>query len=794
MSDSIWEDPKLTAYILDELSEDDRAVFEEMLQTDPKLADAVNEARGVTDQLQAMYAAEANTTLDPNRRESITRQQDTFALTPRSTPSWRVPVTVLATAAALLLLIGAPLLYKRSPSLLGEATESRSIATDNPSIEADSVLLEEANKPSMMQSEESAPMEAMADNADFDEPSMEIAEGSQDKLPGTRSEQSVRNEAQRMGVGGGTSAPATPAAPGTLRDATTNQPGVQSNVTHDPNPFPLEKELAKSFGAAPTPTGKRKQLQQKTAAEAMKAGESFPTTGAAGLGVSISQSASRGISPDFPADSLDRQRRALDDGESDQRNRFPALTENAFKRVEDSPLSTFSVDVDTASYSKVREYLLSQHQRPPVDAIRIEEMVNYFNYEYLPPEDDAPHPFAAKAEIMSCPWNDNHRLARIALKGKTMKPEDRPLSNLVFLLDTSGSMNSHNKLPLVKQGMQMLLSQLGENDRVAIAVYAGSAGLVLDSTPATKKRKIEKALSELAAGGSTNGGAGINLAYSIARDNFIPGGVNRVILCTDGDFNVGTTGTGSLVRMVEQQAAGGIFLSVLGFGMGNHNDAMLEQISGRGNGNYAFIDGKQEAEKVLVDQVNATLVTIAKDVKLQIEFNPRLVSAYRLIGYENRVLAKEDFNDDKKDAGEIGAGHAVTALYELVPAGSEGSLPPEVDPLKYQNNPELTDAANGGESLTLKLRYKEPDGDTSKLVEFPVIDNETNFKDADHDARFAAAVAGFGMQLRNSKYAGDWQLNDVITVAEDAKGEDESGLRAQFVEMAQTAKKILGQE
>ena len=478
---------------------------------------------------------------------------------------------------------------------------------------------------------------------------------------------------------------------------------------------------------------------------------------------------------------------------SGNRDRFENLTENAFQRVSDAPLSTFSVDVDTASYSKVREYLLKQRRLPPVDAVRIEELVNYFNYEYLPPNDDAKHPFAAKAEIIDCPWNDNHRLARIALKGKTMQPKNRPLSNLVFLLDTSGSMSSPNKLPLVKAGMNMLLSQLGENDRVAIVVYAGSAGLVLDSTPATKTRKIEHALNTLAAGGSTNGGQGIQLAYQTARDNFIDGGVNRVILCTDGDFNVGTTGTGSLVRMVEKEAAGQIFLSVLGFGMGNHNDSMLEQISGIGNGNYAFIDSQKEAQKVLVDQASGTLVTIAKDVKLQIEFNPRMVSAYRLIGYENRILAKEDFNNDKKDAGEIGAGHAVTALYELIPAGVQGtSIPPKVDELKYQSANKLTDAANGDESLTLKLRYKQPDGNTSQLVEFPVIDNETTFEDADHDARFAAAVASFGMQLRESEYSGNWNMQKVIDVANDAKGEDMSGLRAEFVEMA-TAAKLLKQ-
>jgi Ca-activated chloride channel family protein len=376
-----------------------------------------------------------------------------------------------------------------------------------------------------------------------------------------------------------------------------------------------------------------------------------------------------------------------------------------------------------------------------------------------------------------------------------MRKDERPPCNLVFLLDTSGSMSAPNKLPLVVEGMKMLVDQLGENDTVAITVYAGSAGLVLDSTKATKQKKIRNALTQLNAGGSTNGGAGIALAYQTARDHFIDEGVNRVILCTDGDFNVGTTGTDSLVRMVEQEAKGGIFLSVLGFGMGNHNDAMLEQISGRGNGNYAYIDTPSEAHKVLVEQTSGTLVTIAKDVKLQIEFNPQQVSSYRLIGYENRVLAKEDFNDDKKDAGEIGAGHSVTALYELVPAGVEAdAAKPLVDDLKYQSRPELTAAANSNELMTLKLRYKQPDGDTSSLVEFPVIDDDLQFENSDSNVQFAAAVAGFGMQLRRSEYAGSWTLADVIEVAQAAKGEDLNGLRTEFVQLAQIASRLMGQE
>tara|TARA_R110002049_G_scaffold27321_2_gene94098 strand:+ start:209542 stop:212574 length:3033 start_codon:yes stop_codon:yes gene_type:complete len=476
-------------------------------------------------------------------------------------------------------------------------------------------------------------------------------------------------------------------------------------------------------------------------------------------------------------------------------DQFEPITDNPFKRVSEHPLSTFSVDVDTASYSKTRDFLMRANQLPRPDAVRIEEMVNYFDYGYESPSEDSDHPFAARAVITGCPWNEQHRLARIAIKGKEMNAKERPRCNLVFLIDTSGSMNAHNKLPLVLQGMKMLADRLNKKDRVAIVVYAGSAGLVLDSTKVGKKGAVVKsALTRLSAGGSTNGGAGIALAYQTARDNFIPSGVNRVILCTDGDFNVGTTGTDELVRMVERESKGGVFLSVLGFGMGNHNDAMLEKISARGNGNYAFIDTENEARKVLVDQASATLVTIAKDVKLQVEFNPAKVSSYRLIGYENRILAKEDFNDDKKDAGEIGAGHEVTALYEIVPAGVDADASrPEVDPLRYQTKLQPTDTASSNETVTVKLRYKQPDGDKSTLIDFPVTDNEAVFADADVDTRFAAAVAGFGMQLRRSDYRGNWTISDVLSAAEGAVGNDEFGLRAEFVRIVRKASELMGQ-
>lgn len=476
--------------------------------------------------------------------------------------------------------------------------------------------------------------------------------------------------------------------------------------------------------------------------------------------------------------------------------KYDRIVENPFLRVTDQPLSTFSIDVDTASYSKVRQYLFQYNKLPRPDAVRIEELLNYFQYDYQPPAADQSEPFATHIAISECPWNQEHRLARVALKGRVMDNSVRPSSNLVFLIDSSGSMKKENKLPLLKRGLQLMLKQLGGDDRVAIVVYAGSAGLVLDSTPADQSGAILAALNRLKAGGSTNGGEGLALAYSVARDNFIDGGTNRILLCTDGDFNVGMTGTDQMVRMVEEQSKGGIDLTVLGFGMGNLNDAMLEQISGRGNGNYAFIDTINEARKVLIDQLAGTLVTIAKDVKIQVEFNPAQVAAYRLIGYENRMLKKEDFNDDKKDAGEIGAGHSVTALYEIVPVGAATAADlPSVDPLKYQKPAEPSEAASSsGELFLVKLRYKFPGQDQSNLMEFAAVDSGKTFQQSDQEFQFAAAVAGFGMLLRESEHKGEWTYDAVEEVAKAAVGEDQYGFRKEFVDLVAMANSLDGTE
>ncbi|NIM01930.1 MAG: DUF3520 domain-containing protein, partial [Acidobacteria bacterium] len=421
---------------------------------------------------------------------------------------------------------------------------------------------------------------------------------------------------------------------------------------------------------------------------------------------------------------------------------------------------------------------LNQGAVPPPGAVRIEELINYFDYDYV--QADGGVPFGIDVEVGEAPWNPRHRLARIGLKGRELAARNRPACNLVFLIDVSGSMNAANKLPLVQRSMKMLVDELNTRDQVSIVVYAGAAGLVLPPTAAADRAAIRHAIDSLRAGGSTAGGAGIRLAYQQARRSFIEGGVNRVVLATDGDFNVGISDRSSLIDLIEKEARTGVALTALGFGMGNLKDSRLEQLADHGNGNYAYIDSLREARKVLVEEAGGTLVTIAKDVKIQVEFNPAEVAAYRLIGYENRALRDEDFNDDTKDAGEIGAGHTVTALYEIVPRGLRHPSP-SIDPLKYQqprherhesvhSGHALTEAASSGELLTVKIRWKAPDGNHSRLQELAVVDRGRGLQAASEDFCFAAAVAGFGMLLRDSQHSGDLTFNDVIALAESGLG------------------------
>jgi Ca-activated chloride channel family protein len=465
---------------------------------------------------------------------------------------------------------------------------------------------------------------------------------------------------------------------------------------------------------------------------------------------------------------------------------YDEIHESGFRPVSVAPLSTFSIDVDTASYSNVRRFL-TDGQLPPPGAVRIEELINYFDYSYKKP--DARAPFGIDVEINEAPWNTRHRLARIGLKGRELSAGQRPPCNIVFLLDVSGSMRAANKLPLVQRSMKMLVNELNARDQVSIVVYAGAAGLVLPPTEAADRTTIFRAIDGLHAGGSTAGGAGIQLAYKQARDAFIEEGVNRVVLATDGDFNVGVTDRSSLIRMIEREAKTGIALTALGFGMGNYKDSTLEQLADHGNGNYAYIDTLSEARKVLVEESGGTLVTIAKDVKIQVEFNPAHVSSYRLIGYENRALNDEDFNDDTKDAGEIGAGHTVTALYEIVPRGFDHDRP-DVDPLKYQRQERFDYEDASEELLTVKVRWKAPDSDRSRKREWAVVDRGRRLPAASDDFRFAAAVAGFGMLLRDSGHSGDLTFEDVLSLAEDGLSRDPHGHRTAFLDLVTRADEV----
>lgn len=465
---------------------------------------------------------------------------------------------------------------------------------------------------------------------------------------------------------------------------------------------------------------------------------------------------------------------------------YSAIHENGYKDVFIEPLSTFSIDVDKASYANIRRYI-NMGQLPPIDAVRVEEMINYFNYDYE--EQIGEHPFTVVTELSVCPWNKSHQLLHVGLKAKSIDKRELPASNLVFLLDVSGSMEDPNKLPLLKNALQLLVKELRPKDRVAIVVYAGAAGIVLNSTPGNQKETILNSLDNLQAGGSTAGGEGLLLAYKTASENFIEGGNNRIILATDGDFNVGSSSNAEMERLIEKERERGIFITVLGFGMGNYKDDKMEIIADKGNGNYAYIDNIQEARKVLVSEFGGTLFTVAKDVKFQLEFNPERVKSYRLIGYENRMLNAEDFNNDKKDAGEMGSGHTVTALYEIVPAGSNEQAG-NIDPLKYQENRVKAIKTENKELLTIKLRYKKPDGVTSMLYEKPVMGELKEFSTTSDNFRFSAAVAEFGMVLRNSEFKSSASYEHLLSIAQGSRGIDEEGYKGEFIKLVKTAQEL----
>lgn len=462
---------------------------------------------------------------------------------------------------------------------------------------------------------------------------------------------------------------------------------------------------------------------------------------------------------------------------------YSTINESGFKNVLINPLSTFSIDVDNASYSNIRRFI-NMGQLPPKDAVRIEEMINYFHYEYKEPTEG--EPFSIITEYTDCPWNEGNKLLHVALQGKKIKKDNLPPSNIVFLLDVSGSMNYPNKLPLVKSAMKILVDELRPQDKVSIVVYAGAAGLVLNATSGENKRQIIDAIDNLNAGGSTAGGEGLKLAYKIAGENFIKNGNNRIILATDGDFNVGVSSDSEMERLVSEEKKKGVFITVLGFGMGNYKDNKLEIIADKGNGNYAYIDNFQEARKVLISEFGGTLFTIAKDVKFQIEFNPDKVKAYRLIGYENRQLNAEDFNNDKKDAGEMGAGHQVTALYEIITTDSNTEIS-KIDELRYQENKKISNEKYNDELLTIKVRFKDPDKEESKLISVTVKDNCSDINKATENLKFIASVAQFGMLLRESEYKGNSNLKNTIELARTGKGKDENGYAGEFIRLIEAA-------
>lgn len=725
-------DLRLTAYALGELTGREREEFERELAASENLQRALNETTQLTESLGQLPMP--TETLPEKDRAALRNKCAANLKVARQRITPRRALTVLA-AGALAASIGvAFLVLQTAPENKSDPT--RIAQTETPTLPASS---REANVRA-----DQNPGVAAAPPAATPSPADLVA------LNGT-----IQDEAKNLG---------------TANQVSMAQSGAMSDVRSAPSEIVNFKAALGKRGSARLASPELAKTKKVT---------SFTSglTGGRGAGAGVQRTdASQSSLDSHP---LPRTRRDFDT------ETYDAIQENGFRRTTDHPLSTFSIDVDTASYANVRRFLQSG-QLPPPGAIRTEELINYFPYHYPQPQDRVP--FSVNLEVSRAPWAADRQLVRIGLQGRTLPAAERGPANLVFLVDVSGSMNGPDKLPLLKRSLRALVEQLSAEDRVALVVYAGSSGLVLPSTAGRDSARILAALERLQAGGSTNGASGIQLAYDVARKNFLSEGSNRVILCTDGDFNVGTTDQSALVRLIEKERASGVFLSVLGFGTGNLKDSTMEKLADQGNGNYAYIDSFSEGRKVLVEQMGATLFTIAKDVKIQVEFNPARVAGYRLIGYENRLLAKEDFNDDSKDAGEIGAGHAVTALYEIIPAGHPLPGSPNVDPLKYQSpttpkNPQSKIRhPQSKDLLTVKLRYKAPDGETSQRIEVPLEAPEiTDFAEASPDFRFASAVAAFGMKLRGSPDAGEIGWSEIQSIVRGSLGEDPGSYRAEFL-------------
>ncbi len=725
------KDLRLTAYALGELDEAERSEIEALLAKSPEARELVEEIARTAELLGRALKAESSAGLRPEQLTSIQKAA-------RAATGTRWKLWTGAIAAGLLLATTLSIWRLGVPSY-SEPLQSGALGSP-------------AAAPQVDRLEGSGPGPAPA----------------QPTLAAAQPQTAVLNRRSGAPPSHPSGAPVPlPSPQNTARSIRTTQEG---NLTGVSGAIPDTRSNERSQPRPePPPTASRGKNEVSPPIQGRHSFELIPVVGSGGL---------PGHDEADPRGGLPQREREFDTETYDR------ILDNPFREVALHPLSTFSIDVDTASYANVRRFLTGG-SLPPADSVRIEELVNYFRYGDAPPRGE--QPFAVHLEAASAPWKPQHLLVRIGLRGRDVDLSRRPPSNLVFLLDVSGSMEPANKLPLLKRAFKLLVDELAEQDRVAMVVYAGASGLVLPSTSGDQKQRILDALDDLRAGGSTNGASGIQLAYQTAQQNFIPGGINRVILATDGDFNVGVTSQGELTRLIEQKAKTGVFLSVLGFGMGNYKDSTLEKLADQGNGNYAYIDSFREARKVLVEELAGTLITIAKDVKIQVEFNPARVKAYRLIGYENRLLQSEDFNDDTKDAGEIGAGHSITALYEVVPVGVEIDLP-GVDPLKYQapRGGSLT----SGELLTVKLRYKEPNQETSRLLEFPLAGAAEQWRVRSDDFRFAAAVAAFGMLLRDSPHKGLANWAEVREWARGSVGEDEGGHRREFLQLVQLAERL----
>jgi Ca-activated chloride channel homolog len=785
------DDPRLTAFALGELEGEDLAAVEAALRDDPAARAAVAEIQAAASQLEAALGAEPM--VPAAKPDSYGKKGKLLSF-----PQFYYVVGGLAAAVFAVLVA-----YREQPPAmpLGKFAEKKSYVMVNmPTVTAESAAKNEVDR---------GRVDAMAAG-------QAVADQKQD-APALRSVAASQNGVVMV----------LPAAPSLAPDRFVHNTDSEARRQTQSDQLRLamagkDKETQKAkTGSRPEPSptsmaaigGNLNQVQRMPLTSEAKSAEFLAETNAQSPTELVLYAGGAGRVVDRPYRKNPAPPAGAMGGLQPNTESYAYQHDNEFLGAAENPLSTFSVDVDTASYANVRRFL-SEGRLPPADAVRVEELVNYFPYHYAPPRtaDDnkaAPRaPFAASLEVADAPWAPGHRLVRIGLKGREVSMAARGAANLVFLLDVSGSMDEANKLPLVKESMRLLIGKLRPDDRVAIVVYAGASGLALPSTPVAKSREILEALDALAPGGSTNGAMGIQLAYDIAKANFVAGGLNRVILCTDGDFNVGVTSEGELARLIGEKAKSGVFLTVLGFGMGNYKDATLEKLADKGNGNYGYIDTRREAEKLLVAQVNGTLLTIAQDVKLQVEFNPAQVASYRLIGYEDRLLKKEDFNNDAVDAGEIGAGHTVTALYEIVPAalppvrgdGSGGMDVPAVDPLKYQeargqksevSSDRAAENRNSRDLLTLKVRYKEPAEAVSRKLEFPLADGGARFADASADFKLAAAVAEFGMILRDSPHKGSGTLAAVRAWAEAGTDGDNGGYRSEFVLLVRQAEALL---